>query len=220
MSAWVLVPAVLLALGLGVLVGRAVDDDAADVASNSTSTSSSSSSTSSSSSSSSSTVAVTADSTTTTVRVVTAAPQTASTTTPTTRPASATPAAGATATTSAPPSNPACGAGSASASAKLAISGSGPPSDPRFTYSGPVTVANNTDKAIEVDSLVIRLSSSDGTNEDVPVSGAPGTVIAAGATRDFGFSYTTSHPPKEQGAASVSKFSYRPPGQSSICAST
>ena len=210
MSTWAIVASILLALGVGVLVGRALDDDEADVAASSSSTTTSSSSTTSSST----TVASSDESTTTTVQLVTAAPQTASTTTPTTAP-------GATITTAARSSNSACGTGTANASAKLVVTGQGTPPNVTFTYSGPVTVANNTTKPIEVDALVIRLTSEDGTVEDVPVSGAAGTVIAAGATRDYGFSHTTPHEPKEEGSGvSLARFSYRPPGQSTICGST
>ena len=212
MSAWAVMAAVLLALGIGVLVGRAVDDDEPEAASTRSVTSTSTSTSSTTSSSTSTTVASADGSTTTTVKVVTAAPQTASTTTPTT-------AAGAPATTAARPSNPACGSGTANASAKLVVTGEGPPANPVYKYSGPVTVANNTSKPIEVDTLVLRLSSSDGTNEEVPVSGAAGTVIAAGATHDFGFNHTTSHEPKAENAVTVSKFAYGPPGQTAVCGS-
>lgn len=219
MSAWAVVTAVLLALGIGVLVGRALDDDT-DAASSTASTSTSSSSSSSSSSSTSLVDEATTESTTTTVKIVTAAPQTASTTTPTTRAPSVTTAPGSPATTARQPSNPACGSGTATASAKLAISGSGPPANPQFTYSGPVTVTNNTTKAIEVDSLVLRITSKDGTNEDVPVAGTAGTTITAGATHDFGFSHTTTREPRDDGGVSVLAFSYGPPNSTVNCGST
>jgi hypothetical protein len=215
MSAWAVVTAVLLALGIGLLVGRALDDDDTEAAS---STAATSTSTSSSSTSTSTSVVeeATAESTTTTIKVVVAAPQTASTTTPTT----ATTAVGATATTAPQPTNPACGSGTASSTAKLAVTAKGTKPNDQYTYSGPVTVTNNTTKAIEVDSLVLRITSKDGTNEDVPVSGLAGVTIAAGATHDFGFSHTTTHEPKDSGGASVLAFSYGPPNSTVTCGST
>jgi hypothetical protein len=83
-----------------------------------------------------------------------------------------------------------------------------------------VTVTNNTGKAIEVTALVIRLTSKDGTVEDVAVNGATGAVVANGASTDFAFSYSTSHPPKDTEGTSLAKFSYKPPGGTTNCAST
>ena len=223
-NAWLLVPAVLLALGVGVLVGRAGDDDSNDAAAgrrtevlgqqferDETTTTTEAEET----------TTTAAETTTTTAAAVTTttakAKATTATTVATVTATTAAPAA-ATTTTRAPAGDPNCGTGPSSASASLTVSGGGPPSSPTFTYSGPVSVTNNTGKAIELTTLVLRLVSSDGTTEDVSVAGAAGTVIQSGVTKDFPFTHQTPHPPK-QGGASVSGFAYKPPGGTKNCAS-
>ncbi|MDQ1375594.1 MAG: hypothetical protein QOJ09_2932 [Actinomycetota bacterium] len=218
-NAWLLVPAVLLALGVGTLIGRAIDDGSSTASKpagvRSTSTTKAETSTTDTTDT---TVAGSTTTTTAAPAPVAATPGTAKTAIVTATATTAKPASGAT-TTQAATSNSACGAGSASTSAKLDINGSGPPSDPTFTYSGPVTVNNNTGKAIEVDRLEVRITSADGTVENVPVAGAPGTIIQNGASKDFAFSHTTKHPPKD-GGAQMGAFSYRAPGTTTVCAAT
>ena len=220
-NAWLLVPAVLLALGVGVLVGRAGDDDSNDTAAgrrtevlgqqferDETTTTTAAEET----------TTTAAETTTTTAAAVTTTTTKATTTTTAARVTATTAAPAVTTTTRAPASDPSCGTGPASAGANLTVSGSGPPSNPTFTYSGPVSVTNHTGKAIELTALVLRLVSSDGASEDVTVAGAAGTVVQSGVTHQFNFTYQTPHPPK-QGGASVSAFAYKPPGGTKNCAS-
>lgn len=220
-NAWLLVPAVLLALGVGVLIGRAGDDDSNDTASGrtdvlgqqferdeTTTTTEVEETTTTAAETTTTTAAVTTTTTAKATTATTAATVTATTAAP----------APATTTTRAPAGDPNCGTGPASAGANLTVSGSGPPSSPTFTYSGPVSVTNNTGKAIELTALVLRLVSSDGTSQDVAVAGAAGTVIQTGVTHQFNFTHQTSHPPKQDGA-SVSAFAYKPPGGTKNCAS-
>ena len=219
-NVWVLVPAVLLALGVGVLVGRAGDDgnETASTTSSTVQTTTSTTedttttsedTTTTTSATTTTTAAAGAARTTTTVRA--SAPATQTSTETSIRPATTTPGQ---------PSDPACGSGTAAASAHLVVNGSGPPTSPTYTYQGPVTVTNNTGKAIELTSLVVRLTSQDGTIEDVAVTGAAGTVIATGASKDLPFSYSTSHPPKDTDGTSLASFAYKPPGGTRNCAST
>jgi hypothetical protein len=218
-SAWLLVPAVLLALGVGTLLGRAVHDDTPAVASGKktevlgsvvtrpdTSTTETTGTTAASEPTTTAAPAVAAATTSTT------AVQAVATTAPTT-------AKPATTTTTRRVADDGCGAGSAGAQAQLRITGDGPPNDPFFTYSGQVTVTNNTTKTIEVDTLDVRITSADGTVERVPVQGGHGALIDSGVARDFSFSFTTKHEPKE-GGAQMGTFSYRAPGGSAICATT
>ncbi len=220
-NVWLLVPAVLLALGVGVLAGRAVDDDNDTAAAKrtevlgqqferdeTTTTEAQSLTTEPEATTTTAATAAVAPATSTTVRATTATPATPTVTT----------AAPAVTTTSRPAADPACGPGSAGASASLFVSGDGPPSSPVYTYSGPVSVANNTGKPIELTALRLRLDSADGTSQEVTVAGAAGTVIESGVTRDYNFSHQTSHPPKENGAR-VSAFAYKPPGGTRNCAS-
>jgi hypothetical protein len=219
-NVWFLLPTVLLALAVGTLLGRAVDDNGDSTASSAgptkvlgsvvtrpettTTAATDTTETTVSDIATTTTPATVAASTATTVKatsaITTATTATTTASTPTTQRASV---AG-------------CGAGSAGVAAKITVNGSGPSSNPTFTYSGPVSVINNTDKAIEVETLVLRLASTDGTNEDVAVAGGPGTVIAPGATKDIAFSHSTSHPPKDN-ATSVARFSYKPPGGTRAC---
>lgn len=220
-NVWVLVPAVLLALGVGVLVGRAGDDgnETASTTSSTvrtttsttedTTTTSEDTTTTTTSATTTTTAAAGAARTTTTVRA--SAPATQTSTETSIRPATTTPGQ---------PSDPACGGGTAAASAHLVVTGSGTQPNATYTYSGPVTVTNNTGKAIEITSLVVRLTSKDGTIEDVAVTGAAGTVIATGASKDIPFSYSTSHPPKDTNGTSLAAFAYKPPGGTRNCAST
>ena len=222
-NVWLLVPAVLLALGVGVLLGQAGDDGGDTAAAkrtevlgqqferDETTTTEAEATTTTAAAETTTTTAASAAAarTTTTVRATTAT--TAATTVTTAAPAVTT-------TTRAPAGDPACGTGPASACANLTVTGDGPPSAPFFTYSGPVTVTNNTGRPIELTSLVLRLDSSDGTSENVAVPGAAGTVIESGTAKDFTFSYKTSHPPKQNGA-SVSGFAYKAPGGTRNCAS-
>jgi hypothetical protein len=217
-NVWLLVPAVLLALGVGTLVGRAVDDDGETAASkptkvlgqqferDETTTTAEETTTTTEAESTTTTAAVT----TTTAKATTATTAKAAVTATTAAPA-------VTPTTRRSAGDPNCGDGPAGASANLTVSGDGPTSDPVFTYSGPATVTNNTGKPIELTALVLRLQSSDGTTQDVAVPGAAGTVIENGVSRDFAFTYKTKHPPKPNGA-SVSAFSYKPPGGTRNCA--
>ncbi|MEY2477964.1 MAG: hypothetical protein QOG87_3279 [Actinomycetota bacterium] len=218
-NVWVLLPAVLLALGVGVLVGRA-GDDGNETASTTSSTvrtttsttedttTTSEDTTTTTSATTTTTAAAGAARTTTTVRA--SAPATQTSTETSIRPATTTPGQ---------PSDPACGTGTAAASAHLVVTGTDPPPNP-YKYSGPVTVTNNTGKAIELTSLVVRLTSQDGTIEDVAVTGAAGTVIENGASKDLPFSYSTSHPPKDTDGTSLASFAYKPPGGTRNCAST
>jgi hypothetical protein len=199
---------VLLALSAGVLIGRALErNDEESSGSNDTTTTSEVTSTSSSSTS-------VAETTTTVVSVpsLTASPTTVATTSTTGG------STGTTATTR-KPNEPECGAGSATASAKIKVDVTGSTDPPTYTYSGPVTVNNQTTKAIQIDSLVVRITSKDGTVEDEPVSAAINSVVDAGASRDFAFTYTSDHPDKPDGISLV-KFAYRAPGASHSCASS
>jgi hypothetical protein len=216
-NVWLLVPAVLLALGVGTLLGRAVDDDSDTAAAGRNTkvlgrqferdeTTTTSEDTTAEAESTTTAAAVT----TTTVKATTATTVAGATAT--------TAAPAGTTTTRRPAGDPNCGNGPAGASANLVVTGSGPTSSPVFTYNGPVSVSNNTGKAIELTSLVLRLVSSDGTSQDVAVPGATGTVIETGVTKDFNFTHQTSHPPKQNGA-SVSAFAYKPPGGTKNCAS-
>lgn len=221
-NAWLLLPAVLLALGVGALLGRAIqDDDTGQTASAPKAqvlgerlTAPEESTT---------TTELTTDSPAPVETTTTAAPATTATTAATATATTAKPPTTATtakpATTTTTPARVAgCGTGAASAAGKFTITGDGPPSDPSFHYSGPVTVVNNTTAAIEVATLDVRITSADGTVETVAVPGAPGTVIQPGASKDFAFTYTTKHPPKE-GGAQMGAFAYRPPGGPTNCAS-
>jgi hypothetical protein len=211
-SVWALLPVVLFALGVGTLVGRAVSDDGDKAASSGPQTTATvlgkrftrEDSTTTTEPESSATTAVS-------VPVETASPTTVVTTT--------TVATAATTPTTRAATGPQCGTGGASASLKLVVDGTGSPSDPTFTYSGPATVANNTTKAIQIDTLLLRFTSTDGTREEVAVSGAAGTVLEAGVTKDFAVSFTTKHPPKDRDGVEIASFSYRAPGASRPCAS-
>jgi uncharacterized protein affecting Mg2+/Co2+ transport len=212
-SVWFVLPTVLLALSLGTLLGRALKDDSTPAAAgkpkvlgvqitqppDSTTTSSSEAKTTTTAASPGTTTATTAKAATTatTARATTAA----ATATTTTRVSG----------------DPNCGTGSAAASADLAVDGTGPPTDPTFTYTGPVRVDNKTTKAIQIDTLVLRLTSDDGTVESVAVPGAAGSVIQPGATQTYSFKYASKHPPKQNGA-SIGEFTYRAPGGSKPCA--
>jgi cytoskeletal protein RodZ len=215
-NVWLLVPAVLLALGVGVLIGQAGDDDSDTAASDRAEVLGQQFERDETTTTSEETTTTEAETTTTTAAVTTTTVQATTATTATATVTTAAPAV--TTTTRRPAGDPNCGSGPAGASANLTVSGSGPPSDPVFTYTGPVTVTNNTGKAIELTSLVLRLQSSDGTVEQVAVAGAAGTVIENGVSRDFAFSHQSKHPPKPDGA-SVSAFAYKPPGGTRNCAS-
>lgn len=210
-------PAVLLALGVGVLIGRAIDDDPTTAASRVPTevqgkqferTTTTTEPDAADEETTTTTAAVTAEATTTTVAAVAQATATTAPTRPSTT------------TTARPPSNPACGSGAASAGLQMQVTGDGPPSNPRFTYAGTASVVNNTSKAIELDQLVLRISSTDGTNESVAVPGAAGAVIEAGATRAFNVSHTTAHPPKDKDGVSIAAFSYGPPNSTVTCAAS
>jgi hypothetical protein len=217
-SVWALLPAVLFALGVGTLLGRAVSDDDTTAASSGPRTPATVlGKRFTRDDTTTTTEAVSSATTVVSVPVESATPTTVAATTATTT-ATAAPA-GTTPTTQSPATGSQCGTGGASASVKMVVDGTGSPSNPSFTYSGPVTVANNTTRAIQIDTLVLRITSTDGTREEVPVNGAAGTVIEAGVTKDFSFSHTTSHPPKDEGGVDIASFSYRAPGASRPCAS-
>ena len=224
-NAWLLVPAVLLALGVGTLLGRAVQDDDPAVASGAktevlgeqitkdadeTTTTTATTEAPAADASPAVGAAPTAAAATTTTTVV---HTTVATTATTAKPAAPTTTAARRVTDNG------CGDGAATAKGNFRITGDGPPNDPFFTYSGPATVTNNTTKAIQIDSLEVRITSADGTVERVQVPGAVGTVVQPGTAKDFAFDYTTKHEPKE-GGAQMGTFAYRAPGGSASCATT
>jgi hypothetical protein len=98
------------------------------------------------------------------------------------------------ATTTVVLANPSCGTGTADASLS---SNTGPRTNSASTdyqTNASVTVHNGIDKAIQIDSLVIRIVYQDGGTQDVVFNNAQGAVLQPGASSTYNVSITTQRP--------------------------
>jgi hypothetical protein len=114
------------------------------------------------------------------------------------------------ATTTVVVSNPDCGSGTATASVASQTFPKSNTASPDWETDATASVHNGVDKAIQIDSLTIRLFYGDGSSQDVVFNNAVGNVLQPGVTNNYSVAINTGKRPVQ--TTTMQSFSFHTAG--------
>jgi hypothetical protein len=114
------------------------------------------------------------------------------------------------ATTTVVISNPDCGSGTAAASVASRSFPQNKTANTDYETDATASVHNGVDKAIQIDSLTIRLFYADGGTQDVVFNNAVGNVLQPGVTNNYSVAINTGQRPVQ--TTSMQSFSFHTAG--------